>query len=244
MIHEWILGIPSEHQLAIHSSRLWLEKCNGELTHHIVELLPQCERVTWGKDHCYYTKTMIIKYQGEIVWNFTINEWYRVTVKRYDEIMMVGDIVQDKNDIYNLFQIEKEMMEDIDSTERHLLYVELAKIQEEIKAPNFFAMTLERKSALLHRREYHAIDEDGNKCHLDATVYHKPPHSLPTNYTWWPQKVFLFQHGQMIATFNQNSGELGIACVINGEEPEFVWKFNKPKDKPTHFARLEDKIIL
>ena len=239
----WINGLPSDEQLLANQSRLWLEK-EDDAVKKVLSLLPQAERKESGNYRNYVAKECLFEkgYDG-IFYYVSINEFFEFEVNDGEVTGLIHLEKMDSEDGLFSHVIYSKQCELNKVGKFYLLEYIKCTVKSEYEATKFL-MTLEEKEAFLHQRSYHPIDKEGNKISLEAGLPQPFLHPLPSNYLWFPTNVFHFTHDQLLATFNIHTGEFGICYTISGIEPDFVWKYNKPKKKPTHFAKIDERIIL
>lgn len=241
---QWIYGLPTEEQLAINESRLWLQKTDNWLSNIICKLLPKEERRVHGGTR-YYVRGKKLCEINEIVSYVDINEFWNFTIDSLDRsAVLCGDIYWKDNVAHILLTDSLHREEKFSTEDQKILLEHLTTMIFVESQQGAFKITLEEMRAFNTHCQYCPIDKDGNKIALGENYFTPFSHSLPPNYQWLPKGAFHFKHDEPLATFNTNTGEFGICYVVNGVEPEFVWKYNKPTSKPTHFANIENKIIL
>lgn len=243
-MNNWIYGLPTEEQLIANESRRWLQKTDHGIN-NICKLLPKEERRMHGGTRYYVYGEKLCEID-EIDYFFCINEFWEFTIDTMDTTAEISGYIQwDGNNAHLI-------LKNFSCKEREELSNETQKILLEHLTKNIFIesqqgkfkITQEEARALDFHLQYYPIDEDGNKIELGKNYFTPFSYVLPPNYQWFPKGVFHFKHDQLLATFNTDTGEFGVCYVVNGVEPEFVWKYNKPTSKPTYFAEIENKIIL
>lgn len=254
----WIYGLPSEEQLLANESRLWLKKTDNHL-HGICELLPKEERKTNGNIRYYINGEKLCEIDG-IDYFFDVNEFWQFTIDSIDTpTKLAGQLIMDSvipsiklcEQSESIKQVGFEVTinkpswdkeeECTEETQKTLLKHLSTKMFTKLIA-NEFKLTQDEQGAFDRYLQFFPIDKDGNKISLSENICKPLKHLLPPNYFWLKEEGFVFRQGDMVVTFNIDSGEFGICYVINGVELDFAWKSPKPKQKPTHFAYVKNEI--